>query len=86
LRLTERLAYAYQRYQSARQQTESYQKTIIPNARELLTFVEAGYRGGDKKYDYAAVLQAQQVLFQTQLAHTKALGDCGTPPSKSPAS
>ena len=75
LRLTERLTLAYQRYQGARQQTESYQKTILPDARESLKLVEAGYRAGDRKYDYTTVLQAQQVLFQAQLAHTQALGE-----------
>ena len=75
LRLTERLINAYQRYQSARQQTESYHKTIVPDARESLKLVETGYRAGDRKYDYTAVLQAQQVLFQAQLAHTQALGE-----------
>ena len=75
LRLTERLTLAYQRYQGARQQTESYQKAILPDARESLKLVEAGYRAGDRKYDYTTVLQAQQVLFQAQLAHTQALGE-----------
>lgn len=76
LRLTERLTAAYQRYQSARQQTAAYHATIVPKARESLKLVEDAYRlGGAKKYDYTAVLQAQQVLFQAQLAETQALGD-----------
>ena len=76
LRLTERLTNAHLRYQSARRQVESYHKTIVPEATESLKLIDAGYRGGgDKKYDYTAVLQAQQVLFQTQLAQTQALGE-----------
>jgi cobalt-zinc-cadmium efflux system outer membrane protein len=75
LKLTERLTGAYQRYQSARQQAQAYRDVILPNARESLKLVEAGYKGGDKKYDYTAVLQAQQVLFQAQLAETQAMGD-----------
>ena len=45
------------------------------DATESLNLIRKGYEGGDKKYDYTAVLQAQQVLFQTQLAQTQALGD-----------
>ena len=75
LLLTDRLTLAYQRYQAARQQTDSYHKTIAPQARESLKLVQTGYAAGDKKYDYTAVLQAQQVLFQVQLAHTQAMGE-----------
>ena len=75
LRLTERLTVAYQRYQAARRQTEVYNKTIVPDARESLKLVEAGYRRGDPKSDYTAVLQAQQILFEAQLAQTQAMGD-----------
>lgn len=75
LRLIERLTIAYQGYRAARQQALAYRNEIVPNARESLRLIELGYRGGDKKYDYTAVLQAQQVLFQAQLAETQALGD-----------
>jgi cobalt-zinc-cadmium efflux system outer membrane protein len=75
LRLTERLTLAYRNYQSARQQARSYETTIVPKARESLKLVQEGYRGGDRKFDYTALLQAQQVLFQAQLAHTQALGE-----------
>lgn len=75
LRLTEKLTTAYQRYQAARKQTEVYQQTIVPQARESLKLVGAGYRLGDPKYDYTALLQSQQVLFQAQLAQTQAMGE-----------
>jgi cobalt-zinc-cadmium efflux system outer membrane protein len=75
LRLIDRLAAAYQRYQAGKLQTEAFQKHILPDARESLKLVQAGYRQGDAKYDYTAVLQAQQVLFQAQLTHTLSLGD-----------
>src|SRR5262249_44364406 len=77
LRLTDRLTLAFRSYETARKQAESYRKTIVPGARESLKLVEAGYRRGvgDRKYDYTALLQAQQVLFQAQLAQSQALGD-----------
>ncbi len=75
LQLTERLTLAYQRYQAARQQAAAYHDRIVPDARESLTLVQAGYKAQDRKYDYTAVLQAQQVLFQTKLAETQALGE-----------
>jgi cobalt-zinc-cadmium efflux system outer membrane protein len=76
LQLTERLTNAFQRYQSARHQTESYERTIVKEAKESLKLVKAIYdSGGDTKYDYSSVLLAQQVLFQAQLAQTQALGE-----------
>ncbi len=75
LKLVDRLAAAFQRYQAGKLQTEAFQKHILPDARESLKLVQAGYRQGDAKYDYTAVLQAQQVLFQVQLAHTLSQGD-----------
>jgi outer membrane protein, heavy metal efflux system len=75
LRLTERLTAAYQRYLVARRQADSYQKNIVSQARESLRLIETGYKSQDRKYDYTAVLQAQQVFFQAQLAQTQALGE-----------
>lgn len=75
LRLSERLTAAYQRYQVARQQTEAYQKNILPRARESVRLVGIGYKQGDAKYDYTAYLQAQQVLFQAELYHVQILGE-----------
>ena len=75
LRLVERMTGAYQRYQSARKQADAYRTVIVPKAEESLKLVESGYAAGDKKYDYTAVLQAQQVLAQARLAQTQAIGD-----------
>lgn len=75
LRLTERLTFAFQRYQAARQQVDAFRNVIVKEARASLEMIEAGYRGGDKKYDYTAVLQAQQILFQAELAQAAAMGD-----------
>lgn len=75
LRLTERLAASFQRYQAARRQAEAYAKQILPDARESLRLVRVAYDRGDPKYDYTAVLQAQQTLAQAQLANVQALGE-----------
>src|SRR5204863_2811143 len=49
LRLTERLAASYQRYQAAREQREIYEKRILPQARESLRLITIGYERGDPK-------------------------------------
>jgi cobalt-zinc-cadmium efflux system outer membrane protein len=75
LRLTERLALAFRRYQASYQQVESYRKQILPDAAESLRLVRLGYENGDPKYDYTAVLQAQRILVQTRLVYVQALGE-----------
>jgi cobalt-zinc-cadmium efflux system outer membrane protein len=75
LRLTERLALAFQRYDIAQRQVEAYQKEILPHALESLRLVTKGYEANDPKYDYTAVLQQQRILVQVQLAYVQALGD-----------
>ncbi len=77
LRLTERLAAAYTRYQAAREQGDNFKKKngILDNARESLRLIEIGYMQGDPKYNYTALLQAQQVLFQAELAYVQVLGE-----------
>ncbi len=78
LRLRERLAAVYQRFQAAQVQVDAYGKKkvgIVDKARESLKLVEVGYRGGDAKYGYTALLQAQQVLFAAQLAEVQALAE-----------
>jgi cobalt-zinc-cadmium efflux system outer membrane protein len=77
LRLRERLAASWQRYETARQQVEGYRKNILPKARASLELFELGYKGGDPKYDYTALLQAQQVLFQAQLDYVRVLEALG---------
>ncbi|HKB40072.1 MAG TPA: TolC family protein [Gemmataceae bacterium] len=75
LRLTERLAGSYQRYQAAREQREAYEKRVLPKARESLRLVTIGYERGDPKYDFTAVLQAQTTLVQAQLTYVQVLGE-----------
>src|SRR5262249_55316288 len=75
LRLTERLTTAYQRYRASREQVENYRKRIVPDARESLRLVLLGYERGDPRYDYTAVLQAQNALAQARLALVQAQGE-----------
>jgi len=75
LKLRERLAAAYQRFQSAQAQADAYRKRILPEARESLRLVEVGYRSGDAKYNYTVLFQAQQTLFSVQLGEVQALAD-----------
>jgi cobalt-zinc-cadmium efflux system outer membrane protein len=75
LRLTERLATAYQRYAAARSQVEIYEKEILPNAREAERLLRIGYESGDPKSDYTSLLEAQRTLIQTRLLHVQARGE-----------
>lgn len=75
LKLRERLAAAYQRFQSAQAQVDAYQKRILPDARESLKLIEIGFSRGDAKYNYTVLFQAQQTLFTAQSAHVQALAD-----------
>jgi cobalt-zinc-cadmium efflux system outer membrane protein len=75
LRLSERLASAFQRYASARQSVELYAKNILPDAAEALRLVRLGYERGDPKYDYTAVLEAQRTLVSAQLAEVQTRGE-----------
>jgi cobalt-zinc-cadmium efflux system outer membrane protein len=75
LKLSEAVALAIQRYQTARKQVEQYERQIIPNARESLKLVQRGYQSGDPKYDYTAVLQAQRVITQVELSYVTSFGE-----------
>jgi cobalt-zinc-cadmium efflux system outer membrane protein len=75
LHLTERLTSAFEKYTSARQGVEVYEKDILPTASEALRLVRLGYERGDPKYDYTAVLEAQRTLLQAQRAHVQARGE-----------
>jgi cobalt-zinc-cadmium efflux system outer membrane protein len=75
LRLTERLTLAFQRYRQARQQADVFQRKVLKTAEESLRLVRLGYQRGDPKYDFTAVLQAQQTLAQARLAYVQSLRD-----------
>jgi cobalt-zinc-cadmium efflux system outer membrane protein len=74
LRLTERLALAFQQYRTARDQVATYEREVLRDAAESLRLVRLGYERGDAKYDYTTLLQAQQTLAQARLGYVQALG------------
>ncbi|MCS6975684.1 MAG: TolC family protein [Gemmatales bacterium] len=61
-----RLTQAWQRYQVALEQVETYKQEIVPRAAEYLRLVQAGYAAGDPKFDYDIVLLAQQNLIEAK--------------------
>lgn len=75
VRLAERVSVAYHQYMAARRQAENYEKRILPAAQESLRLVLLGYEAGDPKYDYTAVLQAQNALAQARLTYVQVLND-----------
>jgi outer membrane protein, heavy metal efflux system len=69
--LQQRLANVFERYQNARQQTQTYQKEILPRAKETLELVTKGYQAGEVQY--LTMLTAQRTYFETTLAYLTAL-------------
>lgn len=73
LDLQARLASAFQRYQSARNQVDRYSRTggILQNAERTLELIRAGYRA--EEFDVLDLLTAQRTYFQTNLAYLDSL-------------
>lgn len=71
LALQQRLAQAFERYANARQQSERYQRDIMPNAQTTLDLVTQGYRQGE--FTYLFLLTAQRTFFQVNLAYIDSL-------------
>jgi cobalt-zinc-cadmium efflux system outer membrane protein len=71
LDLSRRLAAAFQRYQNANQQVQTYERDILPDAKASLDLVTAGYREGE--FGYLALLTSQRTFFQTNLSYLEAL-------------
>lgn len=69
--LQQRLANVFERYQNARQQTQTYQKEILPRAKETLGLVTTGYQAGEVQY--LTMLTAQRTYFETNLAYLTSL-------------
>ena len=69
--LQQRLATVFERYQNARQQTQTYQNEILPRAKETLGLVTTGYQAGEVQY--LTMLTAQRTYFETNLAYLTAL-------------
>lgn len=71
LELRDRLAGAFQRYNDAREEVDAYQQRILPNARNTLDLVRAGYQQGE--VSYIGLLTAQRTYFNAALNHLESL-------------
>lgn len=71
LALQQRLALTYERYANALQQSERYQRDIMPNAKTTLDLVTQGYRQGE--FTYLFLLTAQRTFFQANLSYIDSL-------------
>jgi len=71
LDLRNRLAVAFEQYANARRQVETYLARILPDAKQALDLVNAGYRAGE--FDYLAVLTAQRTYFSVNLDYLQSL-------------
>lgn len=69
--LRDRLALAFQRYETAQFQVERYQKDILPTAQENLNLSTEGYQLGE--FDFLRVLTARRSYFEANLAYINAL-------------
>jgi cobalt-zinc-cadmium efflux system outer membrane protein len=73
VRVRERLAAAYQRYQNARRQVELYEKQILPDARIALEQVQQVYEvRGERFFE---TLDVRRVLAQARIDYLQAVGD-----------
>ncbi len=63
-RLMRQLNEIYPSLESLQQQVDTFQQTILPNAKEALDIATEGYKLG--KFDYLNVLDAQQTLAQVR--------------------
>jgi cobalt-zinc-cadmium efflux system outer membrane protein len=71
LALRDRLAIAFQRYESARQQADRYSTKLLPAAKESLDLVTSGYRQG--QFPYLTLLTAQRTYFRVSLTYLECL-------------
>jgi cobalt-zinc-cadmium efflux system outer membrane protein len=73
LLLQHRLAQAFQRYETARQQVETYRGSVLPKAQESLELTTEGYRR--QQFDFLQLLTAQRTYFETRLAYVESLAE-----------
>jgi cobalt-zinc-cadmium efflux system outer membrane protein len=71
LSFRDRLADAYQRYQTARNQVQLYRETILPTAQENVSLTQKAYEEGE--FDFLRVLTARRDLFQANIDYVNAL-------------
>jgi cobalt-zinc-cadmium efflux system outer membrane protein len=75
LRLSDRVILAHQRFVTARDQAAKFEKELLPQAKEALRLTKAAFEGGDARYDYTALLDAQRTLAQARLSYVQTLGE-----------
>lgn len=75
VRLTERLANAYQRFEVARRTVTLFEERVLPDATESLRLIRLAFDAGDPKFDYNAVLDAQRTLANARLSLIQARGE-----------
>ncbi|MBL8821109.1 MAG: TolC family protein [Planctomycetia bacterium] len=75
LQLSDRVLLAYQRYATARDQVNKFEKELLPQAREAQRLSKSAFESGDAKYDYTALLDAQRTYAQARLSYVQTLGE-----------
>ena len=73
IRLSNELAVAYERLNTARQETESLRRDILPGAQSALDAATRGFELG--KFSFLDVLDAQRTLFQARSQSLRALAE-----------
>ena len=79
LRLEQRLAVAFRRYQNALHQVRRYKKFILPKAEQSMTLVRKAYSGGQA--NYLMLITSQRTFIRASLSHLdslRALREAGT--------
>jgi cobalt-zinc-cadmium efflux system outer membrane protein len=71
LDLRNRLAETFERYANARRQVDTYQQSILPDAKKSLELVSTGYREGE--FDFLTLLTAQRTYFFVNLDYLASL-------------
>jgi cobalt-zinc-cadmium efflux system outer membrane protein len=72
-KLLSRLATAFGQYAAARERTEAYRKSVLPDATEAYQLALAAFKGG--QFEYLRVLQAQRAVAEANLEYVRALTD-----------
>ena len=73
LALRDQLAEVFEQYANSRQRVKTYSASILPNAKESLGLVSAGYREGE--FDYLTLLTAQRTYFSVSLEYLDSLSE-----------
>ena len=74
--LRDRLAQAFARYESARNQVRTYKETILPTAEENLSLTLKNYEEGE--FDFLRVLTARRYLFDANVNYVTSLAELKT--------